>query len=79
MAEVPYNLLGEHVERLIADVLDKRESAIINSVWATLSSGKVLEPQVAIQKWVELCEARTLRRTLVQRSTLENARVAAKT
>lgn len=77
MAEVPNNALGEHVERLIADVLDKRENAIINTVSHILASGKPLEPQVAIQKWIELFEARKLRSTLVQRSKLENSRIAA--
>jgi hypothetical protein len=77
VAEVPRNVLGEHAEALIADVLDQREKAIVNIVLFTLSSGKPLEPQVAIQKWLELAEARKLRTALVNRSKQENLRVAA--
>lgn len=77
MSELPRNALGEHAEALISDVLDQREKAIINTVLFTLSSGKALEPQVAIQKWIELCEARKLRTTLLNRSKVENSRIAA--
>ncbi len=76
-AEAPPNVLGAHTEALIADVLDKREEGIINSVWSILQSGKTLDPQFAIQQWIALAEARTLRRRLVARTTQENSRIAA--
>jgi len=77
--EAPRNLLGAHAEALIADVLDKCEEAIINGVWAQVRSGKVLEPQFAIQQWIALAEARTLRATLINRAKQETARAAAQT
>lgn len=73
MAEIPRNALGQHAEALIADVLDKREQAIIASVMASLTEGK-LDPQSAMQKWIELIEARRLRQALLRRSRIENAR-----
>lgn len=76
-AEVPRNTLGEHAEALLSDVLDKREQAIINSVWSLVRSGKTLDPQFALQQWLALSELRTLRSTLVNRSKLENSRIAA--
>lgn len=76
MAEPPRNTLGAHAEALIADVLDKREQAIINSVWGKVRSGETLDPQFAIQQWLALAEARTLRATLLSRSRQETARVS---
>ena len=78
MSEIPRNLLGEHTEALLADVLDKREEALINTVIAKLVGGHTLEPQFAIQAWVSLYEQRALRRTLIQRTKTENARLPAK-
>lgn len=74
VTEAPRNLLGEYAEALIADVLDKREAAIINTVLAKLNGGHPIEPQFAIQKWIELCEARKLRATLINRTRQETAR-----
>ena len=63
--------LGVHAEALIADVLDKRESAIINGVLAKLPN---LESQHAIQAWVAIAEARKLRNLLIKRADIETAR-----
>lgn len=76
MSEAPRNQLGAHAEALIADVLDKREQALIASVLAQLATG-VLEPQLAVQKWIELAEGRRLRQTLIRRSKVETARIGA--
>lgn len=70
--------LGEHAESLIADVLDRREEAIINSVHAKLAGGGTLDGQYAIQQWLAIYEQRTLRRTLIQRARAEKSRVAEK-
>jgi hypothetical protein len=66
--------LGVHAEALIADSLDKRENAIINSVCAKIPSG--LDPQWAISQWLAINEIRSLRRSLVKRTEIENARHA---
>lgn len=68
--------LGAHAEALIADVLDKREDTIINSVVSKLAGGHVLEPQFAISQWIALAEARKLRNSLIKRSEIESARLA---
>jgi hypothetical protein len=67
--------LGAHAEALIADVLDKREEAIILGVITKLSSGP-LDPQLALQAWIAIAEARSVRRQLIKRAELENARHA---
>jgi hypothetical protein len=66
--------LGAHAEALIADVLDNREEAIINGVRAKLPN---LDPQLALVAWVQLDEARKLRKSLITRAELENSRRAA--
>lgn len=76
MSELPRNALGQHAEALIADVLDKREEAIITSVQGALAAGK-LTADLALQKWIELVEARKLRSALIRRSQLENVRIGA--
>jgi hypothetical protein len=76
MAETPHNLLGSRAEEMIGDVLNKREESIINSVCASLISGKTLDAQFAIQQWLAIAEARTLRRSLVNRTKQENSRIA---
>lgn len=70
--------LGEHAEALIADVLDRREQTIINGVIAKLASG-TLDPQLAVQSWMAVAEMRSLRRSLINRAALENARRASAT
>lgn len=63
--------LGAHAEALIADVLDKRENAIINGVLSKLPN---VEPQDALAAWIALSESRKLRHTLIKRALVENAR-----
>lgn len=63
--------LGEHAERLIADVLDKREEAIINGIRMKLPT---VTPQDALTAWVQLDEARKLRASLIKRADIEKAR-----
>lgn len=65
--------LGAHAEALIADVLDKRESAIINGVLSKLPN---VEPQDALAAWLALGESRKLRSTLIKRAQVENSRQA---
>ncbi|HEX5419254.1 MAG TPA: hypothetical protein VFY39_04575 [Gammaproteobacteria bacterium] len=74
MNEPVRNQLGEHAEALIADVLDKREKAVVNAVLARLNSGEALDPQFAVQQWLALAEQRRLRTALINRSRVENAR-----
>lgn len=74
MTEALRPQLGAHAEALIADVLDKREDAIINSVRAKLPN---LDPQLALAAWIQLDEARKLRKSLISRAELEIARRAA--
>ncbi len=73
MTEALRPQLGAHAEALIADVLDRREEAIISSVRAKLPS---LDPQLALAAWIQLDEARKLRKTLIARTELENSRRA---
>lgn len=74
MTEALRPQLGAHAEALIADVLDKREDAIINAVRAKLPN---LDPQLALAAWIQLDEARKLRKSLISRAELEIARRAA--
>lgn len=77
MADVPRNLLGQHSAELIADALKSREETIIKSVCAQLSTNGILDPRQAVQAWISIAEARKLKTTLLQRSRVETARVAA--
>lgn len=65
--------LGAYAEALIADVLEKREEAIINAARLKLPA---LDPQLALTFWVQLDEVRKLRSTLIKRTETENARRA---
>lgn len=66
--------LGTYAEALIADVLEKREEAIINAARLKLPA---LDPQLALTFWVQLDEARKLRSLLIKRAETEIARRAA--
>lgn len=77
MADVPRNLLGQHSAELIADALRSREEAVIKAVCAQLSIGNILDPQQAVQSWISIAEGRKLKATLLQRSRVETARIAA--
>ena len=68
--ESPRPQLGAHAEALIADVLDRREQAIIAGVISQLPK---LDPQAALAAWITLAEARKLRNSLIKRSELAAA------
>lgn len=74
--EVPRNTLGAYTEALIADVLTAREESLVKATIATMAVG-MLDPAYAVQQWVAIAEVRKLRATLLNRSKVENARIAA--
>lgn len=49
------------------DILDTQERKIINQVMMKLNGGEALEPQFAIQQWLELYSVQRFRRVLQQR------------
>lgn len=67
--------LGAHAEALIADVLQKREDAIMAGALVKVSS-QSLDPATALQVLIAVNEIRVLRRTLIKRAETENARRA---
>ena len=73
--EAPRNTLGAYTEALIADVLTAREESLVKATIATMVTG-TLEPAYAVQQWVAISEVRKLRATLLNRSKIENARIA---
>lgn len=48
-------------------VLGQQERKIINKVMQKLNSNEVLDPQFAIQQWLELYSVQRFRRVLLQR------------
>ena len=75
VGEAPRNTLGAYTEALIADVLTAREESLVKATIATMATG-TLEPAYAVQQWVAISEVRKLRATLLNRSKVENSRIA---
>lgn len=65
--------LGAHAEALIADVLQKREDALMAGALAKLPA---LDPALALNVLIAVNEIRVLRRTLIKRSEIESSRRA---
>lgn len=58
--------MNAHDEALLVEALQKREDAIVNGVLAKITSG-ALDPQFAVQAWLQVAEVRNFRRVILKR------------
>lgn len=58
---------AELVDKEFGAELDDRREAVINAVTARLAKGETLDPQFAVQKWIELHAIQSLKRSLRQK------------
>lgn len=59
--------MASRVKQELDEVLDQQEKKAIAQVMTRLNSGEVLDPQFAIQQWLELYSVHRFRRVLSQR------------
>lgn len=59
--------LAKRIQDETGGILDAQEHKIIQQVMAKLNSGETLDPQFAIQQWLELYSVQRFRRVLSQR------------
>lgn len=57
----------ELVQAELGEELDRRREAVITSVVSKLAGNEVLDPQFAVQKWIELYAVVALKRSMRQR------------
>lgn len=57
--------------RLVEGTLEEREERIITQVCGKLRKGEALEPQEAVQAWVEVAAGRQLKTHLNTKAALE--------
>lgn len=58
---------AELVQADLGNELDRRREAVIASVTSRLAMNEVLDPQFAVQKWIELHAIQALKRSMRQR------------
>lgn len=59
--------LSSRLLEVLESEFAEREEGIINSVVSKLNTGETIDPQFALQKWLELYAMRKLKRSLRQK------------
>lgn len=63
--------MAERCLRMIEDTLDEREQRVISRVCGKIGRGEKLEPNEAVQAWLEVHATRQLKTALTTKSKLE--------